>query len=64
MSSISNVLISHQTEEHNLEAFRKIEAREVEFQQVHDDKENYIRTSIEFRGNQDYAKLPWKHDND
>ncbi|XP_063416141.1 uncharacterized protein LOC134697785 [Mytilus trossulus] len=59
VSSISNVLISHKTEKHDLEAFRKIEATGIESPGVHG-KESYI----EFRDDKDFTKLPWKHDND
>ncbi|XP_071132834.1 uncharacterized protein [Mytilus edulis] len=67
-SSIFNVLISRKTEEHDLEAFWKLEAIGIESPEVHEKENDYIRnyqvSSIEFRDHKYYAKLPWKTDHD
>ncbi|XP_076072041.1 uncharacterized protein LOC143043745 [Mytilus galloprovincialis] len=67
-TSIFNILVSHKTEEHDIETFWRLESIGINSKETDDDDtdflETYQDTSIELRGNKYFAKLPWKHEHD
>ena len=56
--------MSHKAEEFNLEAFWKLESLGIDSSKNQEKKSDYLSnyqdSSIEFRGDKYYAKLPWK----
>ncbi|XP_063427239.1 uncharacterized protein LOC134710772 [Mytilus trossulus] len=65
-AGIFNLLVSHKSEEFNLEAFWKLESIGIDSSENQEKETNYLKdyqeSSIEFLGDRYSAKLPWKQD--